>query len=69
MTLLDHLTATKEGVSAFADRINEPRNTIRKIAYRQRQPALELAVKITAATEGAVQPEDMVLPPVEAAAA
>lgn len=69
MTLLDHLTATSEGVSAFADRIGEPRNTIRKIAYRQRQPSLELAVKITAATKGAVTSEDMVLPAPEQAAA
>ena len=62
MTLLDHLSDTGEGVSAFADRIGEPRNTIRKIAYRQRQPSLDLAVKISAATRGKVSPEDMLLP-------
>lgn len=61
MTLLDHLNATSEGVFAFADRIGEPRNTIRKIAYRQRQPSLELAVKISAATAGRIQPKDLLL--------
>ena len=61
MQLLDHLSATKEGVSAFADRIAEPRNTIRKIAYRQRQPSLELAVKISAATDGVVTPDDLII--------
>lgn len=61
MTLLDHLKATKEGVSAFADRIGEPRSTIRKIAYRQRQPSLELAVRITDATKGAVTPADLLM--------
>lgn len=62
MTLLDHLNAKREGVSAFADRIGVARNTIRKIAYGQRQPSLELAVRISAATDGAVKPEDMALP-------
>lgn len=66
MTLLDHLKATEEGVSAFADRIGEPRSTIRKIAYGQRQPSLDLAVRIKDATDGAVLPEDMLLPAVAA---
>lgn len=61
MTLLDHLKATNEGVSAFADRIGEPRSTIRKIAYRQRQPSLELAVRITDATKGEVTPADLLV--------
>ncbi|MCW2763364.1 MAG: hypothetical protein JWR85_3565 [Marmoricola sp.] len=62
MTLLDHLAATGERVPEFADRIGEARNTIRKIAYRQRQPSLDLAVKIAAFTGGAVEAADMVIP-------
>lgn len=61
MQLLDHLTATGEGVSAFADRIAEPRNTIRKIAYRQRQPSLKLAVKISSATDGVVTLGELII--------
>lgn len=62
MTLLDHLSATDESVASFADRLGVARNTIRKIAYRQRQPSLELAVRITAATDGKVTADDMILP-------
>ena len=62
MTLLDHLKATDEGVTAFADRIKVSRNTIRKIAYRQRQPSLELANVITAATGGNVTHADLIIP-------
>ena len=69
MTLLDHLKATGETVSDFAARIGEADNTIRKIAYRQRQPSLPLAVKIAEATGGAVTPADMVVEPAEAKAA
>ncbi|HEX8413958.1 MAG TPA: helix-turn-helix domain-containing protein [Sphingomicrobium sp.] len=61
MTLLDHLNATEEGVHAFADRLGVARSTIRKIAYRQRQPSLELAVRISTATKGAVKPADMIV--------
>lgn len=61
MTLLDHLKETGEGVSAFADRIGESRNTIRKIAYGQRQPSLELAVRISAATQGTVPPSALIV--------
>lgn len=68
MHLLDHLNATGEKVHEFADRIEEPRNTIRKIAYRQRQPSLPLAVKISEATKGVVTPEDLVLIAEQAAA-
>ncbi len=67
MTLLDHLKATEEKVEAFAARIGEPLSTIRKIAYRQRQPSLPLAVKIEQATGGAVTGSDMVLETQEAA--
>jgi putative transcriptional regulator len=61
MTLLDYLKTTGETVSAFAGRINEAENTIKKIAYRQRQPSLVLAVKISEATGGEVTEADMVL--------
>lgn len=61
MRLLDHLKATNEKVEDFAGRIGEPLSTIRKIAYRQRQPSLPLAVKIEQATKGAVTGPDMVL--------
>ncbi len=61
MTLLDHLKATDERVDQFANRIGEPLSTIRKIAYRQRQPSLPLAVKIEQATNGAVTSADMIL--------
>ncbi len=67
MQLLDHLKATDESVDAFADRIGEAVTTIRKIAYRQRQPSLPLAVKIERATGGVVTSADMLLT-VEAAA-
>lgn len=61
MTLLDHLSSTGEGVAAFADRIGVARSTVRKIAYRQRQPSLDLAVKIIKATNGRVRASDMVV--------
>lgn len=62
MKLLDHLKAVGKQVPEFADEIGEARNTIRKIAYGQRQPSLELAVKISHATGGKVTAADMVLP-------
>lgn len=61
MKLLDHLKATDESVDAFAVRLGEAASTIRKIAYRQRQPSLPLAVKIEQATGGAVAASDMIL--------
>jgi DNA-binding transcriptional regulator YdaS (Cro superfamily) len=61
MQLLDHLKATNERVSKFADRIGAPRSTIRKIAYGQRQPSLELAITISDGTGGAVTPADLLL--------
>lgn len=61
MKLLDHLKATDESVDAFAVRLGEATSTIRKIAYRQRQPSLPLAVKIEQATGGAVAASDMIL--------
>lgn len=61
MTLLDHLKERGERVDDFADRIGEPVSTIRKIAYRQRQPSLPLAVKIERATEGGVTTADLLL--------
>lgn len=61
MMLLDHLKETGETVDAFARRLGEPLSTIRKIAYRQRQPSLPLAVKIERATDGLVTSADMIL--------
>lgn len=60
MKLLDHLKATAETVPAFATRIGESVNTIRKIAYGQRQPSLPLALKITEATRGKVSTADLI---------
>jgi DNA-binding transcriptional regulator YdaS (Cro superfamily) len=68
MQLLDHLKATEEGVSAFADRIGVKRTTIRKIAYGQRQPSLELAMRIERETGGLFTPTDLILPVTQAAA-
>ena len=65
MTLRDHLTQVKKSVAEFADDLGEPRNTIRKIAYRQRQPSIELAARIIKATDGAVTLDALVLPPSE----
>ena len=61
MQLLDHLKSTGESVDDFANRIEEAISTIRKIAYRQRQPSLPLAGKIERATDGAVTSADMLL--------
>jgi plasmid maintenance system antidote protein VapI len=61
MNLLDHLKSTGETVVDFADRIGEAENTIRKIVYRQRQPSLPLAVKISEATNGQVTASDMIV--------
>lgn len=69
MQLLDHLKSTGESVDDFAIRIEEAISTIRKIAYRQRQPSLPLAVKIERATDGAVTSADMLLSPVAEVAA
>ena len=62
MKLLDHLKDRNETVPAFAIRIGEAENTIRKIAYGQRQPSLPLALKISEATGGIVTPAEMALP-------
>lgn len=62
MTLQEHLKQSKLTVEEFAASVPAPRNTIRKIVYGQRQPSLDLALRISAATAGAVQPEDMKLP-------
>lgn len=59
MTLLDYLKDRNETVTAFADRLGEAENTIRKIVYGQRQPSLPLAVKISEKTEGSVTPSDL----------
>ena len=61
MQLHDHLKSTGESVDDFANRIGEAITTIRKIAYRQRQPSLPLAVKIERATDGVVTSADMLL--------
>lgn len=60
MKLIDHLRETEESVAAFAERIGEAENTIRKIAYGQRQPSLPLAVKIAGFTNGAVSEADLI---------
>jgi plasmid maintenance system antidote protein VapI len=67
MKLIDHLRETEQTVAAFAERIEEAENTIRKIVYGQRQPSLPLAVKISAATGGAVSEADLLLPQADAA--
>ena len=63
MDLRDHLKTTGERLEDFAERIGEAVTTIRKIAYRQRQPSLPLAVKISQATGGEVSEADLLLPP------
>ena len=57
--LHDHLKSTGEGVHAFADRLGVSRNTIQKIVYGSRRPSPELAIKISEATQGKVQPLDL----------
>jgi plasmid maintenance system antidote protein VapI len=60
MTLRDHLKRSGETVTAFAVRIQQPRNTVSKIDNGQRQPSLPLAVKIVNATGGKVPLEALV---------
>ena len=67
MKLIDYLKDRNETVAGFAERIGEAENTIRKIAYGQRQPSLPLAVKISEATGGATSPGDLALPSERAA--
>ncbi|MEV5031610.1 helix-turn-helix transcriptional regulator [Sphingobium sp. LMC3-1-1.1] len=67
MKLIDHLKAVEKTVAAFAEQIGESENTVRKIVYGQRQPSLPLAVKIAAATKGAVTEADLILPTANAA--
>ncbi|WP_163000317.1 helix-turn-helix domain-containing protein [Sphingobium yanoikuyae] len=62
MRLIDHLRTADITVAAFAEEIGEAENTVRKIVYGQRQPSLPLAVKIAAATDGAVTEADLILP-------
>lgn len=62
MQLMAYLKERKIGVPEFARTIKEPVGTIHKIAYRQRQPSLTLALKISEATEHEVAPADMALP-------
>ncbi|KMS57950.1 helix-turn-helix domain-containing protein [Sphingobium cupriresistens] len=61
MRLIDHLKTVDKTVAAFAEQIGESENTVRKIVYGQRQPSLPLAVKIAAATKGAVTEADLIL--------
>jgi plasmid maintenance system antidote protein VapI len=61
MRLIDHLKAVDKTVAAFAEQIGESENTVRKIVYGQRQPSLPLAVKIAAATDGAVSEAELVM--------
>ena len=65
--LREYLKTTGETVEEFSERARESFQTIRKIVYRQRQPSLELAVKITRLTKRRVQPEDMLIAAVKAA--
>lgn len=60
MKLLDYLKDRNETVAGFADRLGEAENTIRKIAYGQRQPSLPLAIKISDATDGATTPGELI---------
>lgn len=69
MKLLDYLKGRNEAVAAFAERIGEAENTIRKIAYGQRQPSLPLAVKISAATGDEVKPGDLMLDDIDTSSA
>lgn len=61
MKLIDHLKASEKTVAAFAMELGEAENTVRKIVYGQRQPSLPLAVKIAAATGGAVTEADLII--------
>lgn len=63
MLLITYLKDAGETVSQFASRIDEAESTIRKIVYRQRQPSLQLSIKIVAATGGAVSASDLVIAP------
>lgn len=62
MTLLDHIKARGLTMPEAAAELDEPESTIRKIAYRQRQPSLPLAVKIAAWSDGAVTEAELLLP-------
>jgi len=61
MTLLDHIKARGISVPEAAAELDEAESTIRKIAYRQRQPSLPLAVKIATWSGGAVTEADLLL--------
>lgn len=61
MQLIAYLKERGESVPDFASRIGEPVGTIHKIAYRQRQPSLTLALKIASETGDEVTPADLAL--------
>lgn len=69
MTLLDHIKARGLTMPEAAAELDEPESTIRKIAYRQRQPSLPLAVKIASWSKGVVTEADLLLPGAPSAAA
>ena len=69
MTLLDHIKARGLTMPEAAAELDEPESTIRKIAYRQRQPSLPLAVKIATWSKGVVTEADLLLPGAASAAA
>ncbi|ALC13812.1 hypothetical protein LH20_17785 [Sphingopyxis sp. 113P3] len=62
MTLLDHIKARGLTMPEAAAELGESHQTIRKIAYGQRQPSLPLAVKIAAWSDGAVSEAELLLP-------
>lgn len=61
MTLADWIRGQGMTVNAFADALGEPRETIRKIVYRQRQPSLPLAARIISFCGEDVGLEDLII--------
>lgn len=61
MMLLEHIKAKGLTMPEAAAQLDEAESTIRKIAYRQRQPSLPLAVKIAAWSDGAVTEAELIL--------
>ncbi|ALH82929.1 hypothetical protein [Sphingopyxis macrogoltabida] len=68
MTLLEHIRDRGLTVPEAAAELSVSHHTIHKLAYRQRQPSLKLALKIVAWSNGALTEADLVLPEAEVAA-